>query len=76
MLATKKVITKEHVEGHYEATETPWATVYVWVPGGEEVEENLLEEVLHPWHAAHAEWEEEERTHPETQYRVEMEALS
>ncbi len=27
-----------HVEGHYEATKTPWATDYVWVPGEEAVE--------------------------------------
>jgi hypothetical protein len=68
--------TKEHVSGHYEATETPWATDYVWVLGEEEVEERLLDEVLHPWHAAYAEWVKEERTHPEEQQRIEMEALS
>jgi hypothetical protein len=43
--------TKEHVNGHYEVTKTPWATDYVWVPGEEEVEGRLLDEVLHPWHA-------------------------
>jgi hypothetical protein len=76
MLATKKETTKEHVEGHYEVTDTPWATAYVWVPGGDEVEGYLLEEVLHPWHAAHAEWEKKERAHPEVQHRMEIEALS
>jgi len=25
--------TKEHVNGHYTVTNTPWATDYVWVPG-------------------------------------------
>jgi hypothetical protein len=75
MLATKVMSAKEHVGGHYEATKTPWATDYVWVPGVEEVEERLLDEVLHPWHAAYAEWVKEERAHPEEQARMEMEAL-
>ena len=67
---------KVHVNGHYEVTQTPWATDYVWVLGEEEVEGWLLDEVLHPWHAAYAEWVIEERTHPEEQQRMEMEALS
>lgn len=67
--------TKERVEGHYEVTKTPWATDYVWVPQEEEVERRLLEEVLHPWHASYVEWIKEERTHPEEQARIEMEAL-
>ena len=75
MLTTKATTAKEHVDGHYDVTETPWATDYVWVPGEEEVEGRLLEEVLHPWLAAYAEWEKEERTHPEEQQRTEMEAL-
>jgi hypothetical protein len=75
MLATKTMTTKEHVNGHYEVTKTPWATDYVWVPGEEEVEVRLLDEVLHPWHAAYAEWIKEERVHPEEQQRMEMEAL-
>lgn len=75
MLTTKIIPTKEHVNGHYEVTETPWATDYVWVPGSEEVERHILDEVLHPWHAAYAEWAEEERFHPEEQARMEMEAL-
>jgi hypothetical protein len=75
MLATKMMTTKGHVNGHYEVTQTPWATDYVWVPGEEEVEGRLLDEVLHPWHAAYAEWAEEERVHPEEQLRMEMEAL-
>jgi hypothetical protein len=66
---------KEHVNGHYEVTETSWATDYVWVPEVEEVEWCLLDEVLHPWHAAYAEWVIEEWTHPEEQLRMEMEAL-
>ena len=67
--------TKEHVSGHYTATKTPWATDYVWVPGDEEVEGRLLDEVLHPWYAAYAEWVTEERAHPEEQQRMEMETL-
>ena len=67
--------TKEHVSGHYEVTRTPWATDYVWVVGEEEVEGRLLDEVLHPWHAAYAEWAKEESAHPEEQQRIEMEAL-
>ena len=43
--------------------------------GGEEVEVRLLVEVLHPWHAAYAEWVKEERVHPEEQQEMEMEAL-
>lgn len=74
MLATTKATTtKARVGVHYEATRTPWGTDYVWVPG--EVEERLLDEVLRPWHAAYAEWVEEQRAHPEEQYRREMEAL-
>src|SRR5829696_5763411 len=78
MLATKMMTTKEHVNGHYEVTQTPWATDYVWVPGmpgKEEVEGRLLNEVLQPWHATYAEWVKKERVHPEEQQRMEMEAL-
>jgi len=75
MLSTKVMTTKEHVNGHYEATETPWATDYVWVPGDEEVDKRLLDEVLHPWHAAYAAWVKEERIHPEEQQRMELESL-
>ena len=75
MLATKVMTTKEHVKGHYKVTKTSWATDYVWVPGEEEVEKRLLDEVLHPWHAPYAEWAKEERIHPEEQQRMEMEAL-
>ena len=67
--------TKAHVNGHYEATKTLWATDYVWVPGEEEVEERLLGEVLQPWHAPYAEWVKEEQLHPEEQQWVEMESL-
>ena len=66
---------KTRVDGHYEATKTPWATGYVWVPGEEEVEGRLLDEVLHPWQATYAEWVIEERAHPEEQARMEMETL-
>jgi hypothetical protein len=67
--------TKEYVNGHYTATDTPWATDYVWVPGEEEVEGRLLPKVLCPWRAAYAEWAKEERVHREEQARMEMEAL-
>jgi hypothetical protein len=66
--------TKEHVNGHYTVTNTPWATDYVWVPGEEEVEAPL-HEVLRPWRAAYAEWAKEEQLHPEEQVRMEMEIL-
>jgi hypothetical protein len=75
MLSTE-VITKEHVRGHYTTTETPWATDYVWVVGEEEVDRRLLDGALRPWDASYAEWAKEERTHPEEQARLEMEALS
>jgi len=75
MLATKKMTTKEHVPGHYKVTRVPFATDYVWVPEDEEVEGRLLNEVLHPWQAAYAEWAKEVRVHPEEQQRMEMEAL-
>ena len=75
MLTTKTTSAKERVGGHYEVTETPWATDYAWVPGEEEVEGRLLEEVLRPWHAAYAEWAKVEGAHPEEQQRVELEAL-
>jgi hypothetical protein len=74
MLSTKET-NAEHVRGHYEVTETPWAIDYVWVAGDEEVERRNLDEVLRPWHAAYAEWEKEEHVHPEEQARMEMEAL-
>jgi hypothetical protein len=67
--------TKVRIQGHYEVTKTPFATDYVWVEGEEEVETRLLEEVLHPWHAAYAEWVKEERAHPELQEQKELEAL-
>ena len=66
---------KEHVKGHYEVTATLWATDYVWMPGEDEVEGRLLDEVLHPWHTAYAKWAKGERAHPEEQLRIEMEAL-
>jgi hypothetical protein len=47
----------------------------VWVPGEEEVEQRFLAGLLRPWHAAYAERVEEQRAHPEEQYRREMEAL-
>jgi len=75
MLATKVMTPKEHVDGYYKVTQTPWATDYVWVPAEEEVEGRLLDEVLHPWQAAYAEWVKQERIHPEEQARMEMEAL-
>src|SRR4028119_1773809 len=56
--------TTAHVEGHYEATTTPWATDYVWVPGEEEVEGRLLDGVLRPWHAAYAEQGKAQRAQP------------
>jgi hypothetical protein len=67
--------TKARTPGHYEVQKAPWATDYVWVPTEEEVEERLLEEVLHPWHAAYVEWVEEERAHPELQEWMELEEL-
>jgi hypothetical protein len=67
--------TKERTHGHYEVRQMPFATDYVWVEGEEEVEERLLEEILHPWQAAYAQWLEEERAHPELQEQMELEAL-
>ena len=68
--------TTEGISGHYEVTETPFATDYVWVPQEEEEEERrLLGEIFHPWHAAYAEWVKEERAHPEEQEWMELEAL-
>jgi hypothetical protein len=66
---------KEMAQGHYEVTKTPFATDYVWVEGEEKVEKWLLDEILHPWHAAYAEWVKEERAHPELQEQKELEAL-
>jgi hypothetical protein len=45
----------------------------VWVAGEEEVEERFLDKILHPWHAAYAEWVKEERAHPELQEWMEFE---
>jgi hypothetical protein len=67
--------TKERIQGHYEVTKTPFATDYVWVVGEGEVERRLLDEILHPWHAAYAEWVKEERANPELQEQKELEAL-
>lgn len=67
--------TKERTQGHYEVTKTPFGTDYVWVEGEEEGEKRLLDEILHPWQAAYAEWVKEERAHPEFQEWLEMEAL-
>jgi hypothetical protein len=67
--------TKERIRGHYEVRETPFATDYVWVEGEEEVERRFLEEILHPWHTAYAEWIKEEKAHPEQQEQMELEAL-
>lgn len=47
----------------------------MWVAGEEEVEERLLDKILHPWHAAYAEWVKEERAHPELQEWMEFEEL-
>jgi hypothetical protein len=74
-LATKLMTTKEHVNGHYEVTQTPWTTDYVWMPGENEVDGRILDEVLYPWDAAYVEWVKVERVHPEEQLRMEMEAL-
>ena len=52
--------TRATVPGRYEVQKVPWATDYVWMPAETEVEERLLENVLHPWHAAYAEWVSEE----------------
>ena len=67
--------TKVRTPGHYELMEMPSATDYVWVAGEEEVEERLLDKILHPWHAAYAEWVKEERAHPELQEWMEFEEL-
>jgi hypothetical protein len=67
--------TKVRTLGHYEVLKVPWATDYVWMPAEEEVEERLLEEVIHPWHASYAEWAKEERAHPELQEWMELEEL-
>jgi hypothetical protein len=67
--------TKQRTQGHYEVRETPFATDYVWVQGEGEVERRLLEETLHPWRAAYAEWVKEERAHPELQEWRELEEL-
>ena len=75
MQDAKAKVSKLHVNGHYEIAKAPCATDYVWVPGEEEVEKRLLDEVLHPWHAAYAEWVKEERAYPEEQARMQMEAL-
>jgi hypothetical protein len=67
--------TKKRIQGHYEVTKTPFATDYVWVEGEIEVERKVLDEFLHPWHTAYAEWVKEERAHPELQEQKELEAL-
>jgi len=68
--------TKQRVEGHYDVTKTPLATDYVWVvQEEEEVEARLLDEILHPWHAAYEEWVKEARAHPELQEQRELEGL-
>jgi hypothetical protein len=67
--------TKERIQGHYVVTKSSFATDYVWVEGEEEMERRLLEEILHPWHAAYAEWVKEERAHPELHVQKELEAL-
>ena len=76
MVSTKAMTAqKEKVGGHYEVTQMPWATDYAWVPGDEEVEQRLLEEVLRPWHAAYVEWQKEDHRHTEEQAQMEMESL-
>ena len=40
--------TKVRTPGHYEVRKMPSATDYVWVPQEQEVDERLLEEILHP----------------------------
>jgi hypothetical protein len=67
--------TKQRTRGHYEVREMPLATDYVWVEGEEEVEERLLQEIVHPWHSAYAEWVKEEKAHPELQEWMELEEL-
>jgi hypothetical protein len=67
--------TKERIQGHYDVTKTPWGTDYVWVPKEEEVEGQLLEEVLHPWHASYEKWLKEERAHPELHEWLELEEI-
>jgi hypothetical protein len=74
MPSTRKT-SRELVRGHYEVTETPWATDYAWVAGDESVEKRYLDRVLRPWQAAYAEWKKRERIHPEEQARTEIEAL-
>jgi hypothetical protein len=76
MVSTKEMTApKEHVGGHYEVTQMPWATDYAWVPGEEVVERRRLELVLRPWHAAYVEWHKEDHRHPEEQVQREMESL-
>jgi len=53
--------TKVPTPGHYEVLKTPWAIDYVWMPA-EEVEERLLEDILHPWRASYVEWVKGELT--------------
>ena len=67
--------TKVRTPGHYEVRKMPSATDYVWAPQEQEVEERLLEEILHPWHAAYAEWVKEERAQPELQEWMELKEL-
>jgi hypothetical protein len=64
--------TQVRTPGHYEVQKMAWATDYVWMPAEEEVEERFLEEILHPWHAAYAQWVTEERAHPELQEWMEL----
>jgi hypothetical protein len=73
--ADAMLATRATVPGRYEVQKVPWATDYVWMPAETEVEERLLENVLHPWHAAYVEWVSEERAHPELQAWLELEAL-
>ena len=67
--------TKERIGGHYEVTETPFATDYVWVEGEVEVERHLRGETFHPWRAAYADWVKEEWTNPELQEWIELQEL-
>jgi hypothetical protein len=70
------ITTKERAKGHYEVRKSAFATDYVWVPGEEELERRLdVEEALHPWHADYEEWARGQRTHPEEQNWIELEAL-
>jgi hypothetical protein len=68
---------KRHIEGHYEVHRVPYGTEYVWVPAEEEVDERLVEQLLHPWRAEERRRREEEQhqDNPELQEWLELQAL-